>query len=482
MSVRRVLVWALVTVAALCALAVVALPAWASQQLIDALNARVSGTVQLSLQPMWSQMPGVRVQAIRWRPSSDQAGEIDIGEIDVRSRWAADADVRPLNVRLRDVRVELHQLADGQWVLPRLVGDGGDGGDDGARAPFHLARVDIDTLRLRLHPHDAPVVEVDVAHVAVIADADRWRLVLSGDATRAALRGSGQVKATLARTDAGLRVDALEVEGQASQAAVSVPALSFAAASVQLSQAGGVEIGAARLDAEVHVAGEVDTVALRLAEARFEGGQLTARVDTLRLDRGGTVAAQLALNDMVVTADAAQVGVSPLQGKLSAQLPLGRVDVTASAGLLRYGLASRRAQLDGLQLIANAPDPANADARVDAHATVSAEFSVDPTRAQGTASVEVERSTLDARWSFDPADAKPLSIRATVDRLDLDRWLASTPASDEPAPLAAWRDWPLRADLQVGTLVWRGVRVKRAHLVLGPDEAAVAASAPSADN
>ena len=467
MRARRLLGWGLAGIALLLAIAVVALPGWIDRWAAAALDARVSGTTQLSLQPLWSHLPGVRVQALRWRAPAGQAGGITVGELQARTTWAAPADGRALEAHLRDVRIDLHQSADGRWWLPHLRGDGEDGGN----APVRLTRADIDTLRLRLHPHDAPVVEVTVAQAMVIAEADGWRVALNGDIARAGLRAQGGIRARLVPGDDGLRVDGLELDARASQAGVTVPSLQFRVDSIAVSHAGVVALGAARLDALVRMPAGDDalTLGLRTHAARLENGQLTARVEALRVARGGASAAQLELHDTVVVADAAQVSASPLRGVLSAPLPPGRADVAFTEGMLRYALAAQRVTLTDLRLTATAPDPAKAGARIEARATLAADAMLDPLRASGTAAVALEGSTLDAHWRFDPAKATPLALRARVDRLDLDRWLAPAADADAPAPLAVWRDWPLRAELQVGTLIWQGVRVKQAHLVLGAD-------------
>ena len=98
---------------------------------------------------------------------------------------------------------------------------------------------------------------------------------------------------------------------------------------------------------------------------------------------------------------------------------------------------------------------------------------IDPVRqvADGTLSGAFDDSRFDGAWQFDAAAAPPLALTASLDRLDLDRYLPPPAADPAPADLAAWRNWPVEADLRVGELRFRGLVSENARLQLsgGPD-------------
>lgn len=78
-----------------------------------------------------------------------------------------------------------------------------------------------------------------------------------------------------------------------------------------------------------------------------------------------------------------------------------------------------------------------------------------------------DHSRFDLAWTWSSAPAPFLTARMALDRLVLDAYLPAGEASAAASgglSLPRWQDWPLSAELRVGTLVFRGLTSQDARL------------------
>jgi len=471
---RRVAI-ALAGVAGLLLLVGMVAPVVLSRVLVDTLEARLGGQVQLSLSmSMLGPRPGLRIHDLNWHPAPPVEGSVTIAEIRIDTDWFARDDVRTVQLRLRDVRLELHETPDGRWPMPALATE--DAGDGGGVGGFALGGVTLAQLQLRLVPRRGAPVDLAIEEAGLRPDGDGWQLALAGRVQQGERRWVGPLTAKIKPVAGGLAVDSVSIEGEAQLGSLSASDLRLAAQGVRLA-AGTVDARTIELDGTVqHAAGASDSTAVRarITGLRFDSNGLRATIDSLALTRAEPDPVSIGLGLMRWTQSAAGIRVAPLRGSARLTRAEGAITLEAEDGALDYTLASGQAALTGGRLRLSFPDPKTPTTTVSAVAQLSGEGVPADGRGEGRVQLTLEDSTLDARWVLDLAKTPPLRLVAQVDRLDLDRWLPASSDARAPAPLTVWRDWPLQADLSVGRLTWHGVELRKARVTLGqPDPGVV---------
>lgn len=222
---------------------------------------------------------------------------------------------------------------------------------------------------------------------------------------------------------------------------------------------------AARTDA-ARVEAQIVLATLSGSGADWRGEALDARLRGEQAGRGASVS--LRADEVHVhpngwalpalTLQAASTGTAP-----SASLSLqGAARFDATAGASQLALTVREA-------LGSVPHPADAAATLELTWSGSVRYDPASGSAGGALSGSFDRSRFDGRWAYDPLAPTPVEVSASLDKLDLDRYLppADVDAGGGPPDLAMWRDWPVRADLRVGELRVRGLVSRQARLRLG---------------
>jgi len=458
---RRVAI-ALAGVAGLLLLVGMVAPIVLSRVLVDTLEARLGGQVQLSLSmSMLGPRPGLEIHDLNWRPAPPVEGKLTIASIRLDTEWFARDGVRTVQLRLRDARLELHETPDGRWPMPSLATE--DAGDGGGMDGFALGGVTLAQLRLRLVPRSGAPVDLAIEEAGLRPDGDGWQLALAGRVQQAERRWVGPLTAKV------------KPEGEAQLGSLSASGLRLAAQGVRLA-AGTVDARTIELAGTVQHAADVSNgtaVQARVTGLRFDSTGLRAMIDSLALARAEP-AMSIGLGSMRWTQSATGIRVAPLRGSARLTRAEGAITLEAEDGALDYTLASGQAALTGGRLRLNFPDPKTPTTTVSAVAHMSGAGVPAEGRGEGEIQLTLEDSMVDARWVLDLAKTPPLRLVAQVDRLNLDRWLPASSDARAPAPLTVWRDWPLQADLSVGRLTWHGVELRKARVTLGqPDPAVV---------
>jgi AsmA protein len=124
---------------------------------------------------------------------------------------------------------------------------------------------------------------------------------------------------------------------------------------------------------------------------------------------------------------------------------------------------------------AQLPHPAGGETPLTVSFVGDAQLEPVARSASGALAGHFDRSRLEGSWRFEAGAAPPLGVALSIDRLTLDRYLPPARAASDPADLAAWRNWPVEADLRVGELRFRGLVSENARLQLsggpGPSSA-----------
>jgi AsmA protein len=212
-----------------------------------------------------------------------------------------------------------------------------------------------------------------------------------------------------------------------------------------------------------------------LSAERLDGAAAGWRAERLHIavqaerdgDRGE---AQLAAGEARVEGE--HWRLSPLALELAAAggLPAARASVSGSAAG-RFGDTARTLALEVAHADVLLPHPAAAATPLALSLAGDAQLDAATRVAHGTLAGRFDDSRFDGRWRFDPAARPPLDFALTLDRLDLDRYLPPAAGGGDAADLASWRNWPVRAALQVGELQVHGLVTRDARLRLVGGEA-----------
>lgn len=85
-----------------------------------------------------------------------------------------------------------------------------------------------------------------------------------------------------------------------------------------------------------------------------------------------------------------------------------------------------------------------------------------------------DQSLFELEWAWLPVPSAVLTARMEIDRLTLDAYLpsdASSPGTASDFSLPQWQDWPISAELRVGTLEFRGLVSRDARLSINAEAA-----------
>lgn len=85
-----------------------------------------------------------------------------------------------------------------------------------------------------------------------------------------------------------------------------------------------------------------------------------------------------------------------------------------------------------------------------------------------------DQSLFELEWAWSPVPTAVLTARMAIDRLMLDAYLpadASSPGTASDFSLPQWQNWPISAELRVGTLEFRGLVSRDARLSINAEAA-----------
>jgi hypothetical protein len=211
----------------------------------------------------------------------------------------------------------------------------------------------------------------------------------------------------------------------------------------------------------LHVDAHLSAERLSGAAAGWHAGRLRIVVQAGR--DGERVEAQLSAGEARV--DGEQWWLSPLELAAAGALPAARAHVTGSA-VGRFGDTARTVALEIAHADVELPHPSAAATPLALSLAGDAQLDAATRVAHGALAGRFDDSRFDGHWRFDPAARPPLDFTLTLDRLDLDRYLPPTAGAGDAADLASWRNWPVRAALQVGELHVQGLVTRDARLRL----------------
>jgi hypothetical protein len=458
----RVLIVVLLLAVVALAAAWFALPAWLAQQ----VGERLGGQVTLSLAPLFSPRPGVEGRALAWQAPAGRPGRIAVARLRVETDWRAREGRRPLEIHLSGVHIELHQDADGAWVLPGAAAPAG--GAPADSTGFMLTGVSIEAAQLRLVPRDGAPVTVAVGSARLEADGAAWRLNATLDLAQGAHAVQGKLVGRLRQDGAGVEARSVQFDGAGRSGAVAIDALQLALERLRWAPDAALTAQGVRLAARLgHPEAGPWALAALLPELTAAAGQLEAGLARIEARQDGAAPVLLVLQDTQLAVTPAALRLAPLRGLALRGAPAQAWRLEADGGELVFDRAEGRVRLRDGRATLTLPDPAREGRRVAVSLSLSGAGRPAAGQADGVLEAQAENSRLSARWQLDAAVAPSLAVEARVDRLDLDRWLAPGGDAGGPAPLDAWRDWPLQGTLRVGALRWRGVTLEGAQLRLG---------------
>lgn len=270
------------------------------------------------------------------------------------------------------------------------------------------------------------------------------------------------------------RLEHLKLEGSGQIGAWSVPSAMVQAARVEFAVEGGVRARDLTLDLAALSEAQGVRLEIEAALATLSGGAADWHGEALQVSARGEqasriVAASVRAEQVLVDGAGWRLPELELEASSSGAAPAatlslsGDVQLETGAGTPQLALMVRAAH--GV-----VPHPADASATLALTWSGRARYDLVSGSAAGDLAGGVDQSRFEGRWVFDPQASEPLNFSATVDRLDLDRYLPAVEAdaaSTDALDLAPWRNWPVRAELRVGELKVRGFVSTEARLRLG---------------
>lgn len=452
-------------------LIVLAMPDWLDRMVVRQLGTLVSGELRADLSPqVLFGAPELDARDLRWRPPAGLPGHIHVAQAKARTAWrAGPTGGRSLALALRGGEIELHQKADGRWIVPELIDDGAAGATPTPTPPLQLTDLSVEDVSVRLVPHEGEPIDLGMSRGALSADGPGWRLRSNIEMNRAGLHLAGEVRAHVAIAGAVLTLGEAHFSGALTQAGlrIELPRLSARVLRIEAGvlKAAGVA-GQARLPSVGDLGASTLTVDLPVIEGAPEAW--SGQVARIEAAAEGALGARAVVVDGVLTGALSTLQLAPLLLEAEATPAIGRVAVQTQAGHLDLDVDTGALTLAGVGWRGQLPDPAAPTARVDLSGQVDGTLTTAGPTARLTLVVRAEASTATGGLDYDAQAVPPVRIRATVDRLDLDRWTPPADPQDEGGmALDVWRDWPLRLDLQVGRLTWQGFDVRDARVQLG---------------
>jgi len=470
-SVRRpaaIVAAALVLLAVATALALRGAGAWLRTAAEEALQARlvprvlIAEPVELLLLPQ----PALTLREVSLHEASGET-PLAVRELTLRldpaALWRGEVAVATLAVS--GVELALRRDATGwnalQWLRP-------DADDAGGPTP-PIGRIVIEGARIRIEGDFPAQIELTRLAAGPFIPGASGTLALAGRAAgdAAALELGAEARYRL-DADGAVSVDAVQVnaDGRFAQWRLSAARLQLGA----LRRGPGAALQADAASVTLTAAAPPTTVELEARLAQWVGDGTRWRGTGLALTlQAGHEAHRLSANltspaaegdadswrlPQVTIGLATQAPSPPLALELAGELA---GEMVSAAPSLR--LAIERAQ-------ARLPHPAGGATPLALSFAGAAHL--DPVRlvADGTLGGAFDNSRFDGAWRFDAAAAPPLALSASLDRIDLDRYLPPPAADPAPADLAAWHNWPVTADLRIGRLRAGGFTADNARLRL----------------
>ncbi|TVT72271.1 MAG: hypothetical protein FHP92_16250 [Denitromonas halophila] len=442
---------------------------WLGDTLADQINARLAGQVRID-GPVSLQVfpPRLKLGDVTWQGAGATPSVVHLDHLELHSDWRADGAARPLTVAIRGVRGQLRQQADGQWQVPtpRATADAPDDG-----APVKLAALTVTDATVELIGRSAPA-SVRLAELKLIESPSGWQVSATGGASRADAIGDGTLNTTVEVASGGPQLTNLTATLAGQVGAASIESLSIGVATVAPAPDGAwqlagltTELQASDGDRQITLTAEADTGRYAGGDAQLLG--LQAKATLTPAGPAETATATLTAVDLALAGQ--QVTASGQVHVVSA-LAAGPVDVTADGFQVSLDLATGRIEGAFPKVNAALPDPAKPGAQLGVDAALTGHWQAAERTGAGTIEAKVEDSRLKGQWQIALAQPRWLTVDALVDRLNLDRWQTPGPRKAEALPLDAWRDWPLRLDLQVGRLRMQGLEAQNTRLRLNiPD-------------
>lgn len=238
--------------------------------------------------------------------------------------------------------------------------------------------------------------------------------------------------------------------------------------------AGSDALKASGLTLDLAAAAEAGQIDARVALATLSGSGTSWRGEGLDAQVRGEQAQRVVsatLQAAEVHADASGWALPAMALEASSSGTAPAVQLTL-AGAAQFDTGEGPAQL-ALTVAkgrAVAPHPADATATLALTWSGGARYDFATGSGAGELAGSFDQSRFDGRWAYEPLAPSLLQVNATLDRLDLDRYLPAGKADAAPGAaldLAPWRNWPVSADLRVGELRVRGFVSKQARLRLG---------------
>ncbi|HPR05240.1 MAG TPA: hypothetical protein PLI17_01250 [Denitromonas sp.] len=438
---------------------------WLGATLAEQINARVAGqvsidgTVSLQVFP-----PRLSLSGLAWQGPGATPGSMRIEHLDVSSDWSADGAARPLSVVIRGVRGELRQQADGQWQLPTPLSTADAGTDD---APVKLAALTVTDATLDIIGGGAPAT-LRLAELKLLESPSGWQAHATAGATRAGAAIDGKLDTTIELATAGPRLADLTITLAGQMGSARIESLALSLATVAPAADGAWQL--AGLTAELRatdgarqltLSGTADTGRYADGGAQVLGLQATAMLTPAGPSESATATftgVDLALAGQQLTASG--------KAQFATTLAADPVAATVEDFQLIAELATGRIDARLPKLNATLADPAKPGAQITVDAALTGHWQLAERSGAGTVDATVEDSRLKGQWQIALEQPHWLALDAQVDRLNLDRWQAPGPRKAEALPLDAWRDWPLRLDLQVGRLRMQGIEAHNTRLRL----------------
>ncbi|MCZ4303915.1 hypothetical protein O4G98_04150 [Zoogloeaceae bacterium G21618-S1] len=442
---------------------------WLGGTLVEQINARLAGQVRIdgsvSLQVF---PPRLTLADVAWQGPGATPSTMQLDHLDIRSDWDADGAARPLTISIRGVRGQLRQQADGQWQVPTPLATT-NAPDDGA--PVKLAALTVTDATVELIGRSVPT-SVRLTELKLIESPSGWQVGATGGASSADATADGGLNTTVEFASGGPLLTNLAATLVGRVGTATIESLSLGVATAAPESDGTWQL--AGLTTELH-ASDGDRQFTLTAEAgsgcyAAGGAQLLGLQAKATLALAGPANAATATLTGMDLAFAGQQMTANGQVHVVSALAAGPVDVTADGFHVAADLATGRIEGTFPNVNAALPDPAKPGEQILVDAALTGHWQGAERTGAGTADIKVEDSRLNGQWQIALAQPHWLTVDAQVDRLNLDRWQTPGPSKPEALPLDAWRDWPLRLDLQVGRLRMQGLEAQNTRLRLNiPD-------------
>ena len=469
-SVRRpaaIAAAALVLLAVAAALALRGAGAWLRTAAEETLQARLVPRVHIAEPAVLSLLPqpALTLRKVSLHGASGET-PLTVREatllLDPSALWRGEIAVAALSVS--GMELTLRRDATGwnaaQWLRP--------GTDDAGGAAPPIGRVVFEDARIRVAGDFAAQVELTRLAAGPFFPGASGTLELAarlvGDAAALELAADARYRLD---TD-GVSIDTAQLTAGGRFAQWRLNAARVRLDALRLGPDGALQAGAATVTLTAAAPATTVELAARLAQFAADGTRWRGTELALTLDaghEGHRLGARLASPAAEGDADSWRLPQVTIGLATQSPSPALTLEIAGElAGAMTADEPSLRLAIERAH--ARLPHPAGGTAPLALSFAGAAR--IDPVRrvADGTLSGAFDDSRFDGTWQFDAAAAPPLALTASLDRIDLDRYLPPPAADPAPADLAAWRNWPVAAELRIGRLRVGGFTSDNARLRL----------------